>query len=303
MLVSPISIAQTDTTLLYETGEIRAEGQIYNGKEFGIWTYYYKSGNKMTEVPHVNGYSHGLVKDWYESGELKSETEFEFGGQNGKFTSWYKNGNKLKQGQYHDGQSGEWKFWNEQGEIILISHWKNDYENGLLEYFEDGKRMVEQNWIEGKLHGDVKYFDVNGKLEILRKYIKDTVISEKYFSKTQKVNKNRLETIVSVNDKDTTLPRRVIINGEYNQLNVSYNPTIKSYTGRTYIWVNDTTSIMLGSGELGIRPIDEIRNYDKKNVEISGVLYPFCHAWGDGSQQTIIMPCIRDFREIKVIKD
>lgn len=294
-------IAQRDTTLYYDTGEKRAEGKIKDDQEFGEWKYYYKSGNLLSTTPHVNGYANGIVKNWYESGQLNSEAEYKNGIRNGKFTSWHENGQMSKQGSYNEGQSGVWKTWDEQGNLIEISNWKEDQKHGSVQYYINNKVVVEQNWDDGKLEGNTKFFNAKGKVDLIRTYENDVLLSEKVKSKKPKYKYNELEVVTHINREDSLKAELVIVRGEYRQLNVSYRTDITRYTGRAFIWINDTSSVMIESGELGIRPKNELDESVDHKVEIVGMLYPFCNAWGDGTQQTIVMPCIREVREVILI--
>ena len=72
----------------WENQNKRSEGNLVNGKEDSVWTYYYSNGKKQMEGLYQNGKHIGNWKSWYSTGavwlDLLSET--------GTFTSWYPDG-------------------------------------------------------------------------------------------------------------------------------------------------------------------------------------------------------------------
>ena len=64
---------------------------IKNGKEDGLWTTWYKNGQKKYEDTHKDGKKDGLS------------------------TEWYDNGQKKKEGTYKDGELISEKYWNKDG--------------------------------------------------------------------------------------------------------------------------------------------------------------------------------------------
>lgn len=82
-------------TEYYETGQVKMEGPMKNGKMEGEWTAYFIDGRVQ---------SHGFFKD---------------GERTGAAQVFYANGNKYEEGFYKDGKHcGKWKFYDEQGDLI-----------------------------------------------------------------------------------------------------------------------------------------------------------------------------------------
>ena len=82
-------------TEYYESGQVKMEGGMKNGKMEGEWTAYFVDGRMQ---------SHGLFKDGERTGEA---------------TVWQENGNLLQEGFYKEGKHvGKWKFYDEQGNLI-----------------------------------------------------------------------------------------------------------------------------------------------------------------------------------------
>tara|TARA_Y100000589_G_scaffold216729_1_gene204405 strand:+ start:327 stop:557 length:231 start_codon:yes stop_codon:yes gene_type:complete len=48
----------------YETGQLKVEGNLVNGKKTGIWKYYHENGQLWYETPYKNGKRDGITI-WY----------------------------------------------------------------------------------------------------------------------------------------------------------------------------------------------------------------------------------------------
>lgn len=82
-------------TEYYESGQVKMEGGMKDGKMDGEWTAYFIDGRVQ---------SHGFFKD---------------GKRTGAAQVFYSNGNKYEEGSYKEGKHvGYWKFYDEQGNLI-----------------------------------------------------------------------------------------------------------------------------------------------------------------------------------------
>ena len=65
---------------------------------------------------------------------------------------------------YRNRRSGEWKFYNERGDVIEIGNYINDRKNGKwTSYYDNGQIKRIQLWNAGKVIEVISYFDKNGK--------------------------------------------------------------------------------------------------------------------------------------------
>lgn len=79
----------------YANGKMRTKGMTYDGERHGKWSYY------------------------YENGFLWSEGNFFHGKRDGYALLFYDNGRKMVDGEYKENVPvGEWRFYNEQGELV-----------------------------------------------------------------------------------------------------------------------------------------------------------------------------------------
>ena len=82
-------------TEYYESGQVKMEGGMKDGKMEGEWTAYFADGRVQ---------SHGFFQD---------------GARTGAATVWQENGNLLQEGFYKEGKHvGKWKFYDEQGTLV-----------------------------------------------------------------------------------------------------------------------------------------------------------------------------------------
>ena len=65
------------------TGQKASEGTYLNGKEDGLWTYWYENGQKNSEVTYTDGKESGLGTNWHIDKEC-----------------WDEDGNECECGQY-----------------------------------------------------------------------------------------------------------------------------------------------------------------------------------------------------------
>ena len=82
-------------TEYYQTGQVKMEGGMKEGKMDGEW------------------------KAYFPDGRVQSIGTFEKGLRTGRATVWQENGNLLQEGFYKEGTHvGKWKFYNEQGDLV-----------------------------------------------------------------------------------------------------------------------------------------------------------------------------------------
>ena len=87
-------------TEYYESGQVRMEGAMKNGKRQGEWNAYLRDGRQWS-------------KDVFKDGVL-----------DGPSTVYWENGNLRWEGYYKDGKHcGEWKWYDEQGNLLRVEHY------------------------------------------------------------------------------------------------------------------------------------------------------------------------------------
>jgi len=134
----------------YESGNIKSEGEYFNGKRKGNWKFYYEDGS-IEQIGSYNykGNKDGSWKWYYQSGKIKREENFKDGLEDGLFKEYDENGKVIVQGEYVDG-----------------------YEEGFW-FYDIGEERVEGNYVGGNRDGIWKVFYKDGKLAFLGKFSDD----------------------------------------------------------------------------------------------------------------------------------
>ena len=140
----------------------------------GKYESYFQNGKKEKVCFYLKGKLHGKSKEWYASGFTRYEAEYKNGLVYGKEISWYENGNKCKEGEiYHyEGMQGKYikpalngkqLQYYENGQIRSIKTFQNLLPHGKwIEYSNEGKPVVEINYLQGQIIGDLLNYYENG---------------------------------------------------------------------------------------------------------------------------------------------
>lgn len=136
---------------VYPTGKLYYQGQFSDGVPTGMFTFFYDSGEKMSEVNHLDGTKKMDV------------------------VNFHKNGNKLSVGFYSEKlingvaekiKQGEWSFYAESGALKTKETYVDNLRSGKsIEYFESGKVLSETEYLDDKKHGPWKENFENGRLK------------------------------------------------------------------------------------------------------------------------------------------
>jgi antitoxin component YwqK of YwqJK toxin-antitoxin module len=196
----------------YPNGKIASEGTMRDGKPDGYWKSYDEYGNLVSEGNRKNFQLDSLWKFYDENGKLKLSITYKNGKKNGYRTTYLEDrilvdsfANDVKNGYskvlYPDGklkritpfknglEDGVEKEYAEDGRLIMIATYTNgflrhrEYMNALddlgrkqglwKEFYPDGKLKMAGNYLNGLKHGYFKYYDEEGNLIKIEKYIND----------------------------------------------------------------------------------------------------------------------------------
>lgn len=121
---------QDTLSWFYENGELESqeitELDTISGQSTGFVYWFYESGKLHKRIPLINEKQNGLVEIFYESGEFKAKTEYTDGLMNGNGIGYYESGvisykGKVIKNNIH----GDFKYYNEYGELIKIENYNN----------------------------------------------------------------------------------------------------------------------------------------------------------------------------------
>lgn len=196
----------------HSNGKIASEGEMRDGKPDGYWKTYDEYGIIRSEGNRKNFELDSLWKFYDETGKLKLSITYKNGKKNGIRTTYLedrilvdsfadnvKNGNskilypsgKLKRiTPFVNGlEEGTEKGYAEDGRLVMVATYKNgflrhkEYMNGLdplgrkqglwKEFYPNGALKMAGTYRNGLKHGYFKYYDKEGNLEKIEKYIDD----------------------------------------------------------------------------------------------------------------------------------
>jgi len=95
-------------------GKKEFEGSYKDGKKDGLWTDYYKNGQKRSVKTYKDGRKDGLYNYWHED-VLMYEGTYKEGKENGLWTWWYENGQKMTVRTYKDEELISQNCWDKDG--------------------------------------------------------------------------------------------------------------------------------------------------------------------------------------------
>jgi hypothetical protein len=140
------------------------KGNYVDGKEEGIWEYFYPNGQLSMKGSYKNGEYNGKWVFFHEDGSLDQKGSFKNGERYGEW-SWYENNLLHSKCSFKNGKAnGIWEFYNEDGSLRSKSLYDNGYlvkelplnesikaseahtEIGSFRTLEDGKRNIA--WIQ-----------------------------------------------------------------------------------------------------------------------------------------------------------
>lgn len=113
----------------YDNGQIKSKGNTLMSvfKLDGIFTGWYKSGQKSYESNYINGELKGKQLSWYENGQLSYESDIRENSKTAKY--WHKNGQLSTESLFKNGGFYNAKSWHDNGQLEY--HW--DFPKGYMD--------------------------------------------------------------------------------------------------------------------------------------------------------------------------
>ncbi len=195
-------------TEYYPSGKIRIKATYKDDKPEGVWREYneegeversfiYKNGTVIGEgIITEKGEKNGSWKEYYDSGDLKAEGDYSNDIKIGEWKYYHKNGKIEQIGSYDDKGSpeGQWKWYYPSGVLLREESYyegkpdgisteydelggiitKGEYIGGEKEgkwFYELGDHREEGSYSVGDMHGDWKFFFMDGSLSYEGKFI------------------------------------------------------------------------------------------------------------------------------------
>ncbi len=145
-----INFYQEDSTKVASIFHIK--DSLLNGKS----TQFYLSGKKQSEYDFYNREKNGYVRYWSEEGVLTLEHQFEY----------------IDYGHLQSSlRVGKWRDWDDQGNLLKISHFKdNELHGRQVIFYENGQVKVEEFYKNGERDSIMNEYHANGQLFRQLKY-------------------------------------------------------------------------------------------------------------------------------------
>ncbi|MGB3463683.1 MAG: tetratricopeptide repeat protein, partial [Cyclobacteriaceae bacterium] len=170
----------------YDCGTIEEEYPYIDGIGVGDGKYYYNTGELSASYTLIDDLLNGKYTVFHENGKVFKELFYKDGELSGDYLSYYADGTPSEKGSYKEDQkNGNWEFYHENGKLAskgamskdkYIGKWEYYYINGQL-------RSIENYNNDGKLSGELTWYDVDGKLHSRRKIENSVLLSYSFYNK------------------------------------------------------------------------------------------------------------------------
>ncbi|PWT70734.1 MAG: hypothetical protein C5B59_20235 [Bacteroidetes bacterium] len=162
------SLTQYDTS-----GQILVVNRFPRGS--GKYTLLYPNGNRMVESHFVYGDFDGAYTSYYFDGTIESVQFFRSGLQDSIYHSYSYGGKTNTIGHFDKGKkTGEWKYFDEDGNLSNQAVYNFDMIDGLSTYyFENGKKDIEIHYKDDHRHGSTVRLDPDGSVAYAVRYDED----------------------------------------------------------------------------------------------------------------------------------
>lgn len=163
-------------TYYYPSGEKMSEGELADNKEEGLWSYYYLSGPLQASGNYKNGVEIGEWQWYNEEGNIIKKGSYKYGLQEGPWIFYHANGLVSDSGSYSQGrETGKWISKTAEGIITLNATYEQSKPNGeFLSFYNDGTPASKGSYVEGIRTGRWQFWYENGKLSQEADFISTT---------------------------------------------------------------------------------------------------------------------------------
>ncbi len=117
---------------IFRNDTLVAEGNQNNeGKNVGLWKYYWPNGNLKSTGNYKNGLKDGAWKYYFRNGELEQEGFWKSGKLDGEWIWYFKDGKKRCIMHFEDGvEEGDYIEWDQYNYVVAEGEYKEGYRVG-----------------------------------------------------------------------------------------------------------------------------------------------------------------------------
>ena len=112
----------------YENGKLKSKTPLNDKGVFhGIGYKYHPNGEVATEIPYIDGYIDGILREFYNDGTLQSQCRYTLDKKNGLFSAYYPQGQlKINQTWINGEKSGDMFVFYPNGMLRMYGLLEND---------------------------------------------------------------------------------------------------------------------------------------------------------------------------------
>ncbi len=139
--------------LLYEDGQLAAEGVFYNSLKDSTWSYYSYYDRSLTAQENwQKGARQGMMINYYSNGSISEKIDWKDNKKDGIWEQYFQNGLLKMKATYSENKlEGDFYVYFSDGELYLKGKYANDHRQGKWTFFkEDGTVDAEMEYLDGK---------------------------------------------------------------------------------------------------------------------------------------------------------
>lgn len=160
-------------TVNYESGAKHYEGTVVNGKEQGMWTFWWENGKVQQTGFFKDGRLDSTWEYYNEEGMLYRRGSFRKGMQDGEWTDFHPNLEVASTGQYsNDRQHGPWTFYYDNGQVSQQGFYYLSLTDSLWEVLTpEGKPSSRGKFKAGEPTGLWSYWNDDGSKSLETEHV------------------------------------------------------------------------------------------------------------------------------------
>lgn len=163
----------------YTNKKLKGRGAYTHNQFHGPVKYFQESGLPLVEGNYLYGLKDGVWIKFTSTGKIEITTKYEKGNkiaerrENGSFTDYYDDGIPKAHLEYEDGTlNGPFTEFYDMGTWVRKPKEDSDprFEVQLVEKLEGTQILREGDYLDGKLEGEIMYYDETGKVTKIERY-------------------------------------------------------------------------------------------------------------------------------------
>ena len=157
---------------VYKDSTVAFTGNFINGKQEGLFHFYYPNGALRFTDMHSNGLDDGYFAYYDSLGTITESGQYAKGKKVGYWYTWWDYKTLRSKAKHVDDIEVEYFYYHENGNLDSKSYYKDEVSDGnYVSYYDNGKLETEGKYQQGYQIGTWKYFHPNGEIKRVEHYI------------------------------------------------------------------------------------------------------------------------------------